>query len=243
VIKRNRSGVLAKRDADDEHDLWASHDEPFDAVVDSADLTDEDAAAGPQRRTWTKVQFALAALSATPVLFIGGLHAWPWQDSPAAAHNATNGAVVPGHEHDPVAVSLARLGIDTPLDVLSTDSVTGVPEVPAFGHAGWISAGVAPGEPGRAVILGRRSQSGQDVFAKLVNARAGDQIVVTTAAGQRLTFVVRSVEQFTAGLVPEKRVYGTGKQAQLRLITSTGNYDQAKGGFPRNLVVFADLAK
>ena len=51
------------------------------------------------------------------------------------------------------------------------------------------------------------------------------------------------IEQFTAGLVPEKRVYGTGKQAQLRLITSTGNYDQAKGGFPRNLVVFADLAK
>jgi len=243
VIKRNRAGVLAKRDAADEHDLWATHDEPLDEVFE-ADEFEESADDAPRpRRTWSKLQFALAALSATPVLFIGGLHAWPWQDSPAAANNTTS-TVAAGHEHDPVSVSLARLGINTPLDALTTDSVTGVPQVPGLGRAGWISAGVAPGDLGRAVVLGRRSQSGEDVFAKLVNARAGDKIVVTRADGTVLTFVIQSVEQYTAGQLPEARIDGGGKkQAQLRLITSAGTYDQAKGGFPRNLVVFADLAK
>jgi hypothetical protein len=255
VIKRNRTGVLAKRDAD-EFDLWGRRDvivdEDFsvDYTDDSSDdFSDGDAPAGdetevPRRRAWTKVQFALAALSATPVLFIGGVHAWPWNDTPAAANNNSAVTVATGHEHDPVSVSLARLGINTPLDALTTDSITGVPQVPDVGRAGWISAGVAPGDLGRAVILGRRSQSGEDVFAKLVKARAGDKIVVTTAAGKTLTFVVSSVEQFTAGQLPESRIDGGAKkQAQLRLITSAGTYDQSKGGFPRNVVVFADLAK
>jgi hypothetical protein len=257
VIKRNRTGVLVKRAADpsDEYDLWARHgedsaapvvvdfEEPVDAVDDEVD--EADAVRAPQRRTWTKVQFALAALSATPVLFIGGVHAWPWSDTPAAANNTTAApTVAAGHEHDPVSISLGRLGINTSLDALTTDAITGVPQVPGLGRAGWISTGVAPGDLGRAVILGRRSQSGQDVFAKLVNARAGDKILVTTAEGKTLTFVVRSVEQYTAGHLPESRIDGGGKkQAQLRLITSAGTYDQSKGGFPRNLVVFADLVK
>lgn len=263
MIKRNRTGVLVKRDdSANDYDLWAHHDERVDAVrdTDQADAevdadefdggADEyDGGAGDAddarpRRTWSKLQFALAALSATPVLFIGGLHAWPWQDAPVAANNTATDTVAAGHENDPVAVSLARLGINASLDTLTTDSVTGVPQVPALGHAGWISTGVKPGELGRAVILGRRSQSGEDVFAKLVNARTGDKIVVTTAAGKTLTFVIQSVEQFTAGRLPEARIDGGGKkQAQLRLITSTGTYDQSRGGFPRNVVVFADLAR
>ena len=250
MIKRNRAGVLAKRDADaDNYDLWAKHGGPVDAVVEADELDgfdefDDEAEDGdvPQRRTWTKVQFALAALSATPVLFIGGLHAWPWSDSPAAANNAT--AAPAAVDNTPTSVSLARLGINASLDALTTDSVTGVPQVPGLGRAGWISESVKPGEMGRAVILGRRSQSGEDVFAKLVNARAGDKIVVTNASGKTITFVVQSVEQFTAGQLPESRIDGGGKkQAQLRLITSTGTYNQSKGGFPRNVVVFADLAK
>ncbi|HUR73305.1 MAG TPA: class F sortase [Sporichthya sp.] len=251
MIRRNPSGVLAKRsDQSEEYDLFADHDEvvddlPADDVYDD-DGNDAlpgrevDAEESPRKRTFTRLQFALAVLSATPVLFIGGLGGWPWDDAPAAAHND----VVPGHEHYPVSVQLARLGINTPLDALQLDPVTNVPAVPALGRAGWIESGAEPGELGRAVILGRRSQSGEDVFAKLAKARAGDKIVVTTVEDKKLTFVVRSVEQFPAGQVPETRVYGGGKkQAQLRLITSTGTYDQSKGGFPRNVVVFADLVK
>lgn len=254
MIKRNRSGVLAKRDDADTHDLWADH-EDLDVVLDADDdpaaeptgeAGDEDVdgaddGAEPRRpHVWSKVQIALAALSATPVLFIGGLHAWPWQDTPASANNGAAPTAVA--DNTPASISLARLGISTPLDKLTTDSITGVPQVPDLGRAGWI-VGVKPGDLGRAVILGRRSQDGADVFAKLVRARAGDKIVVTTASGKALTFVVRFVEQFPAGQLPETRIDGGGKkQAQLRLITSTGTYDQSKGGFPRNVVVFADLA-
>lgn len=235
MIKRAaRGGVLAKRDDADTHDLFADHDEIVDEIQDEAPQVD-----APPRRSFSKLQFALAALSATPVLFIGGLGGWPWEDTPAVTDNA-----VAGPAHYPASISLARLGISTPLDPLTTDPLTNVIQVPALGRAGWIESGAEPGELGRSVILGRRSTDGADVFAKLVKARAGDRIVVATIGGRTLTFVVSSVEQFRTGEVPVARVYGGGKkQAQLRLITSTGDYNQAKGGFPRNVVVFADLAK
>lgn len=259
MIRRNQSGgLLAKRSVPnprDEYDLFADHDEIVDEVDDGTyegtyegtdDGTDDAASAdekqdAPRKRSFTKLQFALAALSATPVLFIGGLGGWPWDNNEPAAANNT---IVAGQEHYPASVSLARLGISTELDALNLDPVTNVLEVPALGRAGWIESGAEPGELGRAVILGRRSQDGADAFAKLGKAQAGDKIVVTTQDGRKLTFVVASVEQFQAGEVPETRVYGGGKkQAQLRLITSTGTYNQAKGGFPRNVVVFADLQK
>jgi hypothetical protein len=242
VIRRNQSGVLAKRSAEDDYDLWAPRGRVVDVMdADDPDL-DEVEVDAPPSRAFTRLWLALAALSATPVLFIGGLGGWPWDNEPAAVNNTNT--VVAGHEHYPASVKLARLGIDTELDALNFDSITNTLQVPALGRAGWIESGAEPGELGRAVILGRRSQDGDDVFAKLTKARAGDTIVVTTVEGKTLTFVVQSVEQFKAGAVPESRVYGGGKkQAQLRLITSTGTYDQAKGGFPRNVVVFADLQK
>lgn len=244
MIKRvGRAGVLAKREDADFHDLFADHDEVVDEISDErsdSPADDERSAHAAPRRSFTKLQFALAALSATPVLFIGGLGGWPWDDKPATA---TDNAVV-AQAHYPASLSLARLGINTPLDALTTDPVTQVMEVPGFGRAGWIESGAEPGELGRAVVLGRRSDEGNDVFAKLVKARAGDKIVVTTQGGQKLTFVVQSVEQFRTGEVPVERIYGGGrKQAQLRLITSAGDYNQAQGGFPRNVVVFADLQK
>lgn len=235
MIKRARGGVLAKRDDADTHDLFADLDE----IPDEFDADHAPHAHAQPKRSFTKLQFALAALSATPVLFIGGIGGWPWEDQPAVADN-----VVAGPAQYPASISLARLGISTPLDALPTDPLTDVIGVPALGRAGWIESGAEPGELGRSVVLGRRSTDGADVFAKLVKARAGDKIVVTTIGGQKLTFVVTSVEQFRTGEVPVARVYGGGKkQAQLRLITSTGDYNQAKGGFPRNVVVFADLAK
>ena len=242
MIRRQQSGgVLAKRSSKDEYDLFADHDEVVDEMPADAEVEDDAADGAPRKRSFSRLQLALAALSATPVLFIGGLGGWPWDNEPAAANNNN---VVAGHEHYPASVQLARLGINTPLDALNFDPVTNVLQVPALGRAGWIESGAEPGELGRAVVLGRRSESGEDVFAKLTKARAGDKIVVTTVGGKTLTFVVQSVEQFKAGEVPESRVYGGGKkQAQLRLITSTGTYNQDQGGFPRNVVVFADLAK
>ncbi len=238
IRRATRGGVLAKR-SDEDYDLFADHDEVVDDVVEpsAAEMPEHDAA---RKRTFTRLQFALAALSATPVLFIGGLGGWPWEKDAASA----NPEIVAGQAHYPVSVQLARLGIDTELDALNLDPTTDLLQIPDLGRAGWIESGPEPGEMGRSVILGRRSTDGADVFAKLTKARSGDKIVVTTEGGKALTFVVRSVEEFRAGAVPEARVYGGDKKsAQLRMVTSTGAYNQASGGFPRNVVVFADLAR
>lgn len=232
-------GIIARRGAASEE---AEETEGFfDAPGQDAPEPDRDTAeAGGKespRRPWTKFQFALAALSATPLLFVGGLGGWPWEGEPASAEIP----LPAGQQHYPVSVSLDRLGIEAPTDALAIDPATQTPQVPDFGRAGWYEAGPEPGELGRAVMFGRRAADGVDVFARLADARVSDRIVVRTVAGTDLTFVVRSVEQFRVADFPVSRVYGGPVQeAQLRLISSAGAYDAEKG-FPRNVVVFADL--
>ncbi len=239
-LRNGRSGVLAKRSdsgVEESSDFFAGSDTVVDERVD--EMAEEDVAVAEPRRVWTRVQFALAALSATPLLFIGGLGGWPWESDSASAQK-----ILAGQEGFPSAVSLERLGIEAATDPLVQDASTKALSVPGFGRAGWDVDGPEPGEKGRAVILARRSPDGVDPFAKLDDTRVGDRIVVTTLEGDKLQFVVRSVERFAVGKVPIGRVYGgPKKEAQLRLISSAGVYKAAKGGFQQNIVVFADQVK
>ncbi|MGQ0625355.1 MAG: class F sortase [Sporichthyaceae bacterium] len=190
-----------------------------------------------RRGVWTKVQFGLAALSATPLLFIGGLGGWPWQEEKVAVAGES-----PLPANYPVSVELTRLGINAPTDALGVDPLTKVLQPPAIGRAGWYEAGPEPGELGRAVMLGRRSPDGVDVFAKLDQVRSGDRIIVRTVDGSELTFLVTEVRTFDADEVPIARIYGgSQRSAQLRLISSAGEFVAGKGGYQRNVVVFANF--
>lgn len=241
MIKRNgRGGLLTRRNDEQEPGLFDDHDlheEAVDAVEMSAESDEEDENHGGEqsgrKRVWTKVQFGLAALSATPLLFIGGLGGWPWEDDAASAKST----VVAGQEGYPVAVQIERIGLDAAITALRLAT-----QPPALGGAGWDLTSPEPGDAGRTVIAGRRVLSGPDAFGRLDDTKVGDRIVVTNAIGEKLQYVVRSVERFQVGQVPEGRIYGgPQKEAQLRLISSSGAYKANKGGFQQNIVVFADL--
>lgn len=190
-----------------------------------------------ERNPWRIAQFMLAAASAVPLLWVGGLHSWPW-DHGSTADSSVGAAVA-----DPVRIDIARLKIDAPMDPLTMDSTTQELKPPAYGHAGWSQVGPQPGAVGRAVVEGHRTNpdGSPDVFNSLSEAKTGDKITVTTSNGKAVNFTVTSVETFDTSSVPMDRVFGTdGKLAQLRLIAPSGT--ATGSSYQEDVVVFADLA-
>lgn len=215
---------------------------PADFVDETPEpeVTDADENAAPAGRKWLNWRTAAAAAAALPVLFIGGLD---WSNGPSA-EAAQGPAQIGPQVADPVRVRLARLKIDAKMDPLYVDEITQELQPPDYGRAGWYKAGPEPGELGRAVIAAHLdNKKGHDVFWPLKKAKKGDKVVVDTADGKKLTFVVQGVEVHKRSEFPTGRVYGGPREvSELRLITCGGDYDKAKGGYQSNVVVFAKAA-
>jgi len=188
----------------------------------------------PRRSRWTIVQFVLAAASAVPLLWVGGLGGWPWDHKSATGNPAAA-------QDDPVRIQVSRLSIDAPIDPLALDSTTNELAPPGYGRAGWYQAGPRPGQAGRAIVEGHRTDpgGGNDIFAALGTAQSGDTIVLTTGGGKKVRFVVRSVESFDTSALPTDRLFGSDGTAQLRVIAPSG--DVSGKSYQQDLVVFADL--
>jgi Sortase domain len=149
------------------------------------------------------------------------------------------GLVLP--ESHPVAISIPKLGVRSPLDDLGLDrdGAMEVPENPA--RAGWFSGGPAPGSLGPAVIAGHVTWNGRAVFHRLSTMRPGDQVTVTRKDGKIAVFTVTGVARFSKSQFPSRAVYGPIDHAGLRLITCGGTYDAARHRYLDNVVVFARL--
>lgn len=211
----------------------------FDPAGEGLEGRHEGQATGGRR--WLNWRTAAAAAAALPVLFVGGLDFS--NGTPAQAGEAKT-VTMAAQQADPVRVRLSRLKIDAKMQPLYVDDETQELQPPDYGKAGWYQAGPEPGEAGRAVIAGHLdSKKGPDVFYPLEKARKGDKIVVTTADGTKLTWVVQAVELHKRSKFPTSRVYGgERKTPELRLITCGGSYEASKGGYQSNVVVFATPA-
>jgi sortase (surface protein transpeptidase) len=114
-------------------------------------------------------------------------------------------------------------------------------ETPDFGLAGWYRLGPRPGEPGPAVIVAHvDSVQGPDVFNRLDELTAGDEIVVEDAIGDRARFVVRDSETIPKSELPVERIWSDGDDPVLRLITCGGEFDRAIRSYESNVIVYAD---
>jgi hypothetical protein len=150
------------------------------------------------------------------------------------------GLVLPASH--PVAVSIPKLGVRSPLDDLGLgrNGAMEVPQNPA--RAGWFSGGPSPGALGPAVIAGHVTWNGpRAVFHRLNTMRPGDQVTVTRKDGKIAVFTVTRVARFSKSQFPSRAVYGPIDHAGLRLITCGGTYDAARHRYLDNVVVFARL--
>ena len=167
----------------------------------------------------------------------------PAAQPPNAFAPATSaGHLAPLDQHvPPVEVAVPAIGVRSGLVGLrlNTDGSLQVPT--DYAQAGWYSQGSAPGDVGQpAVIVGHvDSTTGPAVFFKLRELHNGDPVLVRRADGTSVRFVVYRAAQYPKDNFPAQQVYAPDPDAELRLITCTGDFDRATGHYLGNYVVYA----
>lgn len=106
----------------------------------------------------------------------------------------------------------------------------------------WLELGQRPGNQGSAVIAGhygRRNGEGS-AFDDLHELRIGDSVTVQDEAGEDVVFAVRAIRRYDPNADASSVFGSTDGKSHLNLITCEGVWDDAIGGYPERLVVFAD---
>ncbi|MFI5569674.1 class F sortase [Streptomyces sp. NPDC051740] len=165
--------------------------------------------------------------------------------TPAASAPATR---EPAAEHlprsEPKRLLIPAIDVDAPFIDLAIGSKGRLEPPPPHNTnlVGWYAKGVSPGERGTAIIAGHvDTATSPAVFARLSELEKGDRFRVLRADGGKATFVVDETESFKKDDFPDERVYADTPDAQVRLITCSGDYDHAAKDYTENLVVFAHL--
>jgi hypothetical protein len=147
------------------------------------------------------------------------------------------------HVARPVSLTIPAIGVRAQIVDLGLNP-GGTIQVPATTTvAGWYTGSPQPGAIGPAVILGHvDSRSGPGIFFWLRTLRPGQRIYVGRADGTMAVFTVTRVQLYAKDQFPTAAVYGPVPDAELRLITCGGTFDQARGSYLSNVVVYARLA-
>jgi sortase (surface protein transpeptidase) len=204
-------------------DLMLVATAPF--VAAEQDVHAVAAAASPPPRNST------ASVAAVPASGAAGR----FQDPAAPSARATTGT--------PVRIEIPAIHVDATLQRLHRDG-KGVLQPPdSWTQAGWFAGGVVPGAIGPAVIAGHLDTTKRvAVFVNLRLLRPGDRIRVVLSTKRTVSFVVTRARVVRKALFPTAEVYGPTPDAQLRLITCNEPFDEARGIYADNLVVFATKA-
>jgi len=142
----------------------------------------------------------------------------------------------------PVTLDIPSIAVQTSLVQLGL-TASGALQVPSSTTvAGWYTGSPRPGETGAAVIAGHvDSRVGPAVFFRLRLLQPGALVYVRRADGSLAVFSVTAVQTFAKSQFPTAAVYDAVPDAQLRLITCGGTFDQATGHYLSNVVVSATL--
>lgn len=82
------------------------------------------------------------------------------------------------------------------------------------------------------------SYEGPAVFFRLPQLRVGDPVFVERADGTTEVFVTHRIEQHDKDAFPTDAVYGATPDAQLRLITCGGDFDDEERRYLGNVIVY-----
>ena len=175
---------------------------------------------------------ASSAIAIPPSIQIG---------APTAGGEPVNlaNASLPVNVPVPTRLLVPAIGVDTSVVPLGLNP-DGTAQVPSSAsYAGWYDLGPRPGQLGPAVILGHvDSLSGPGVFYRLRSLLPGD-IITVLAGHQVLRFGVSRLVTYAKDQFPSTAVFGATPDAELRLITCSGPFDQSTGHYSDNIVVFA----
>jgi Sortase domain len=149
---------------------------------------------------------------------------------------------VPAPTVTPTRLDIAAIGVRTGLQRLGLLPDGTLQPPSRWLEAGWFAKGIVPGQPGPAVIVGHiDSTKGPAVFYRLNELHVGSRITVTMSNRSVLHFVVDQMQRFKKKHFPTDTVYGPTPDAELRLVTCTGQFDAQAHSYLDNLVVSAHL--
>jgi hypothetical protein len=201
--------------------------------------------APPRRRVLVALAAVLAAVGV--VVLVLGLLVQPSGPRRVAAEPVATAPARPADapvlaRSAPVRLRIPAVAVDAALVELGQRD-DGRVEVPPLDSpdAGWYRYSPTPGERGPAVLLGHvdSAKTGPGVFYDLPALAPGDPIEVARADGSTVAFVVDRVERYPKSAFPSADVYGDVPDAELRLITCGGAFDEGSGHYVDNVVVFA----
>ncbi|MFF3894164.1 class F sortase [Streptomyces sp. NPDC001812] len=170
------------------------------------------------------------------------------------AQEPTAGASFEGHDSgpgetenasgpvpEPTALRIPRVSLDARLQGVGVKD-DGTVEIPdSVGQAGWYRHGPAPGAPaGSAVLIGHVDHRTGDLgaFAKLYGLRKGDDATVTREGAPPVRYKVTAREVVDKDGLPDE-VFRRHGRPVLTLVTCAPPYDRERGGYQRNLLVYA----
>ncbi|MFJ7078078.1 class F sortase [Streptomyces sp. NPDC098781] len=202
-------------------------------------------------------------MAAVWTLLLLGLWLWGWEvtdvrhkasapvsgDIPAVGRPASPrlpSAARPMDDARPLRLDIPALGLRAPVAPRGLDAHGAIdpPPYAQAGVVGWYAAGVKPGAPGAALMVGHvDTTSRAAVFHRLGTLRPGVTVRVLRDDGRAAEFTVDDVRVVTRDRFDAHQAYGAHRtgRAELRLITCAGTFDRATGGYTANLVVSAYL--
>ena len=211
----------------------------------------------PAARAWTAVSASLATAGVSVLLLAPATTPAPVRQEAAASLPTAQVAVVPmAPSAAPVATAgplllaaSAPVSMQIPVLRAGADVVDlglqrdGTMETPTGAEPiGWYTGSPTPGALGPAVLAGHVDWDGEPgTFYGLRELLPGDEISVLRADGSTAVFTVDRVEEHGKDAFPTDEVYGDTTDAQLRLITCGGSFDEETGDYLDNVVVFATL--
>ncbi len=192
---------------------------------------------------------SFALVSTVVITLVAGAADRPAASAPAGSAPAASAPVgaSPAEADEqaaaPVRVRIPAIDIDAAVGPLLVDENGVLPPPDSFEETGWWKEGPEPGEVGPAVIAGHvDSYKGPAVFFELDEIDAGDKIFVDRADGTTVVFVAQRTERHPKAEFPTEAVYGDTPNAQLRLITCGGAFNETERTYLDNVIVFATQA-
>lgn len=206
-----------------------------------------------RRRRWIVAwgMCTAAALAGILLIILGGERPLPAIAAPSRAATAIAAPVQslpsPAVAYaKPAWIRIPAIGVSAPVTSvgLNPDGTLQVPPLTDRNLAAWYQKGAAPGQDGPAIIVGHvDSYLGPSVFFKLHLLLPGDTIEVNRQHGPGLVFTVTRLRQVPKTGFPSRSVYGPVSYPALRLITCGGAFDDTRGSYEDNVIVYASLTR
>ncbi len=141
----------------------------------------------------------------------------------------------------PARLIIPLLKIDSNIQHVGVTATGNMAAPTGFSDVGWYKYGTVPGNLGTAVLAGHvdNGLALPGVFKNLKDLKPGDDVYSVDKEGNRLHFVVESVESFDYENVPLDRLFNEKDVARLNLITCDGTWIPGKKTYDKRIVVFA----